>query len=72
MHVIQPLAELFRVPDKPVPELVLPKLPGATPLPDQAARRDVLDVLHEARNGKTTVRPEEGVPMVRHQDVSAQ
>src|SRR5215472_8349653 len=45
VHVLQPLAELFFIPHKPIPELVLPERPLAAAPGVKLTRRNLLHIV---------------------------
>ncbi len=72
MHVFQSVIELPLVPNKPVPELVLPKCSMSHPEMIDSVSGYFLEFLQDLRNRKRKLRPDQGVPVVRHQHVSAE
>ena len=71
VHVMESLSELSVMPHKTIPELVLPKGVVALALAVQAARGDIFHVLDQAGDREGGARPQERVPVVWHQHISA-
>jgi len=71
MHILEPLAKLPLMPDKTIPELVLPH--GAVALAQliESSGRDVLHILHHPRNSQRITGKEQRMPVVRHRNVAA-
>ena len=72
MHIIEPLSVLFGVPHKAIPELMLPKGAVTLALAVQVECGYGLHVHKHARDRDGIARPEERVPVVRHQHISAE
>jgi len=72
VHVTKALMELPRMADKTVPELMLPN--GTTPVAQavEFEGRDAFYSLNDAGDGCWKSRPNQSVPMIRHQDVATQ
>ena len=70
MHVRQPVTEIFVVTDESVPELVLPQRPVAVSARVEAVGGNPLDILHHARDGQRVIDADQGVPVIRHENVA--
>jgi len=72
VHVFQPLLEFPFVTHKAIPKLVLPQGSLTTPRRVKPERRDLLDVVQHLGDQQRILRPDQGVPMLRQQNIAAQ
>jgi len=72
VHVFQPLLEFPLVAHKAIPKLVLPQRSPAPPPGVKPQRRDLLDVVQHLPDQKRIPRPDQGVPVVGHQNIAAE
>ena len=72
MHVFEAMSEFFFVSDKPIPELMLPEGAAGFPQSVQPSCRNVFYVLKQPRDGQRSRRLNQGMPVVRHQHISAE
>jgi len=70
--IVQALAELLPVADEAIPILVLPKR-SVGPSPGvQSQRHDLFGVVQDRLDEQRVWRPDQGVPMVGHQNLTAE
>ena len=71
MYIVQTLSKLPGVSRKAIPELMLPKRAVGVPRGVNAKRCNLLGVVHNFGDGQRIGKIDDGVPMIRHQDVPA-
>ena len=72
MHVLQARSEFFLVSHKAIPKLVLPQRTLCTPPRVQPQRHDLFGVIQHLLDQQRILRPNQGVPVVGHQDIAAE
>lgn len=72
MHVLQPIKEFFLVAHEPIPKLMLPQRTLRPSPRVNRARGNFFHVMNNVGNCQRIPRPNQGVPMIRHQHIAAE